>query len=76
MLPPTWPLDELGNENLALNPDARASASSCLEGYAIHRILHLNDGRFGNPSSWIAQSEPAWVEIDLSADCWIAGLQA
>lgn len=33
---------------------ARASASSCLPGYAIHQVSHLNDGRYGNNYSWIA----------------------
>ena len=32
-------------ENLALaSKGAKASASSCLPGYAIHQVAHLNDG--------------------------------
>ena len=54
-----------GRANLALQPDAEASASSCIEGYAIHRIPHLNDGYHGNSRSWIAGELPAWAEIDL-----------
>ncbi|MBM4036021.1 MAG: hypothetical protein FJ291_30175, partial [Planctomycetes bacterium] len=44
-----------GKENLALaKAGAKASASSCLPGYAIHAIPHLNDGLYGNDHSWIA----------------------
>jgi hypothetical protein len=53
------------HRNLALLPAARANASSVIEGYAIHKIEHLNDGWFGNRASWIAGSMPAWAEIDL-----------
>jgi len=53
------------HRNLALLPEARASASSVIEGYDIHKIEHLNDGWFGNRASWIAGSVPAWAEIDL-----------
>ena len=54
-------LDELevygpeGKQNLALAAQgAKASASSCLPGYPIHQIAHLNDGQYGNSHSWIA----------------------
>ena len=56
-------LDELevygpeGGANLALaGAGAKASASSCLPGYAIHQVAHLNDGLYGNSHSWIAAS--------------------
>ena len=63
-------IDELelygpGSEkNLA--PDGIASASSCLSGYDIHKISHLNDGLYGNDKSWIAatQAKP-WAQIEL-----------
>jgi hypothetical protein len=43
-----------------------ASASSCLSGYPIHRIEHLNDGRYGNSYSWIAaSSDNEWAQIEL-----------
>ena len=42
---------EGGKENLAVASRAQpATASSCLAGHAIHKIEHLNDGRYGN--SW------------------------
>lgn len=65
-LPPEWPRkDERGFENLALNKTAIARTSSSLEGYDIHRVEHLNDGKLGNDHSWIAAQNPCWAEIDL-----------
>ena len=38
-----------GERNLALaNHGAKATASSCLTGFVIHQIHHLNDGLYGN----------------------------
>ena len=54
-----------GRRNLALAPAARATASSVIEGYAIHTVAHLNDGWYGNAQSWIPSALPAWAEIDL-----------
>jgi hypothetical protein len=53
--------------NLALaSGGAKASASSLLPGYAIHKITHLNDGRYGNSHSWIAaSSRNEWAQIEL-----------
>jgi hypothetical protein len=54
-------------ENLALAArGAKASASSCLPGYAIHQVSHLNDGLYGNGHSWIAAStSEEWAQIEL-----------
>ncbi len=47
---------------------AKATASSCLPGYPIHQIAHLNDGVYGNSHSWIAASEDnEWAQIELPA---------
>lgn len=56
-----------GKRNLALARDgAKATASSCLPGYAIHKISHLNDGLYGNSHSWIsAGSGTQWAQIEL-----------
>jgi hypothetical protein len=53
--------------NLALESrGAKASASSCLAGYAIHQVKHLNDGRYGNGHSWIAAgTQGEWAQIEL-----------
>ncbi|NLH18225.1 MAG: hypothetical protein GX455_16745 [Phycisphaerae bacterium] len=55
------------DENLALaKSGAVASASSCLPGYAIHQIVHLNDGLYGNSHSWIAENSGGeWAQIQL-----------
>jgi hypothetical protein len=66
-------IDELevyGNDdkvNLALaSRGAEASASSCLSGYPIHQVPHLNDGRYGNAHSWIAAGQTdEWAQIEL-----------
>jgi hypothetical protein len=59
----------VGGENLALaSQGARASASSCLAGYPIHQVAHLNDGRYGNSHSWIAAGTGnEWAQIELPA---------
>jgi len=63
-----------GNRNLALAKDgAKATASSCLSGYAKHQIAHLNDGRYGNEFSWIAASPgEEWAQIELPAVASVA----
>ncbi|HTN75079.1 MAG TPA: discoidin domain-containing protein, partial [Pirellulaceae bacterium] len=50
--------------NLALQ--GKASASSAIAGYAIHQIKHLNDGKLGNPNSWIsAENNGGWAQIEF-----------
>jgi hypothetical protein len=58
-----------GKRNFALAKDgAKASASSCLSGHAIHKIEHLNDGLYGNAHSWIAATGgEEWAQIELPA---------
>ena len=65
---------EGGKDNLALaSRGATATASSCLGGYAIHKVEHLNDGRYGNSWSWIAASNgQEWVQIELAAPARVA----
>ncbi len=59
------PDEKLGNVALAAN-GARATASGSLSGYAIHQLEGVNDGRFGNGRSWIANRiGGAWVQIEL-----------
>lgn len=62
-----------GRRNLALNPKARAAASSVYANGAnpFHQTSHLNDGWYGNTASWIAGDLPSWVEIDLGEVFWI-----
>ncbi len=62
-------LDELevfsGDQNVALaSAGAMVTSSSSLQGYAIHRLEHINDGIAGNAHSWIS-AEPGrgWVQL-------------
>lgn len=61
--------------NLALLPDARATASSLLPNSKLHNIANLNDGWYGNAASWISNGEPSWAQIDLGADYPIASVR-
>ncbi|HUT11183.1 MAG TPA: hypothetical protein VMY42_11845, partial [Thermoguttaceae bacterium] len=63
-----------GERNLALaGSGAKATASSCLPGYAIHQIPHLNDGLYGNDRSWIAAgAEDQWAQIELPGPAKVA----
>ena len=63
-----------GKDNLALaERGAVASASSVIAGYAIHKVEHLNDGKYGNDHSWIAASNKSqWVQIELPHPATIA----
>ncbi len=56
-----------GERNLALSANGgKATASSCLPGYAIHQVPHLNDGLQGNSHSWIAAgAQKEWVQIEF-----------
>lgn len=65
-------LDELeiygpgGDRNLAIaDGGAKASASSVLD-HPLHLVKHLNDGQYGNPHSWIPQTDDVeWAQIEL-----------
>jgi len=60
-----FPEDE-ATRNLALaSASARATASGSLPGYQIHQLEFVNDGRYGNGHSWIADKASAWVQIEL-----------
>ncbi len=64
-------IDELevfdaSGKNVALG--GKPSASGTLPGYAIHKLEHINDGKFGNDWSWISNtSGGGWVQIDFPA---------
>lgn len=46
---------------------AKASASSTLPGYAIHKLKHINDGLYGNDHSWISKEmKGAWVQLEFA----------
>ncbi len=57
-------------ENVALaSRGTKAKASGSLPGFAIHKLEHVNDGRYGNSFSWIS-NEPGrgWVELEFPQD--------
>jgi mono/diheme cytochrome c family protein len=64
-------IDELelfaGDKNVALaESGAKATCSSALPGYDIHKLEHINDGKYGNSRSWISnEAGVGWVEIEL-----------
>ncbi len=60
--------------NLALaERGAIPSACSVIEGYPIHAVEHLNNGRYGNSHSWIAGTAgSAWAQIELPEPAEIA----
>ncbi len=63
-----------GDRNLALaTGGAKATASSCIAGFPIHRIEHLNDGQYGNSRSWISAGVTGeWAQIELPAAVKVA----
>ncbi len=65
-----WHSTRRRRADLALaSAGAKATASSCLPGYAIHQIAHLNDGRYGNSQSWIAATSTGeWAQIELAGE--------
>jgi mono/diheme cytochrome c family protein len=64
-------IDELevwsGDRNVALaSTGTKATASGTLPGYAIHKLEHVNDGRSGNPRSWISNEDGrGWVQLEF-----------
>lgn len=60
------PGDDKRENNLARSNGVKAAASSTIEGYPIHKIEHLNDGRYGNNASWVAAPSDAdvWVQYE------------
>ncbi len=58
--------EEDATRNIALaKGGARATASGSLPGFQIHQLEFVNDGRYGNGHSWIADKASAWVQIEL-----------
>ena len=63
-------IDELevfsGQTNLAL---ASAGAKATSGGdfvHVRHKLTHINDGKYGNPFSWIPRKVKGWVQIELA----------
>jgi hypothetical protein len=58
------------SRNVALaSAGAKATASSTLPGYAIHKLAHVNDGLYGNDRSWISNERgKGWVQIEFAKE--------
>jgi hypothetical protein len=59
--------------NIALaSAGTRARASSVYPNSEIHRLEHVNDGRYGNARSWISNERGrGWIELEFSAAAMI-----
>ncbi|MFN7564177.1 MAG: DUF1553 domain-containing protein [Prosthecobacter sp.] len=62
-------IDELeifgsSGENLALK--AKTTSSGDYGPSAIHKLQHINDGKYGNSRSWIAKEKKGWVQFDFA----------
>jgi len=63
-------LDELeifsGNQNVALSSGGAKASSSGDFVHPLHKLEHINDGRYGNARSWIASTVAGgWVQLEL-----------
>ncbi|MEZ6128409.1 MAG: DUF1553 domain-containing protein [Planctomycetaceae bacterium] len=64
-------IDELevfsGDRNVALAAAGATATSSGDFEHPLHKLEHINDGRFGNARSWIsAQATGGWVQIEFA----------
>jgi hypothetical protein len=63
-------IDELqifaGDKNVALNSAGARTTSGGDFVHPLHKLAHINDGRFGNSFSWIARDVKGWVQIELA----------
>jgi hypothetical protein len=59
--------DKTSSPNLALaSSGAKVTSSGNLAGFAIHKLEHVNDGKYGNSQSWISSAPgTGWVQIEL-----------
>ncbi len=62
-------IDELeifgsNGENLALK--AKTTSSGDYGPSPIHKLQHINDGKYGNSRSWIAKEKKGWVQFDFA----------
>ncbi|HET6882433.1 MAG TPA: DUF1553 domain-containing protein [Pirellulales bacterium] len=54
--------------NVALaGSGAQVTTSGTLAGFSIHKLEHVNDGRYGNDWSWISNERGrGWIEVEFS----------
>ena len=57
---------EIFSEGKNIAPLGKATASSEYPSAAIHKIAHVNDGKFGNSFSWISnEAGKGWIRIEM-----------
>jgi hypothetical protein len=59
--------------NAAVLSTATPFATSCLSGYTMHQISHLNDGLTGNSNSWIGTAATDYVGIAFGTSILMSG---
>ncbi|QDT66517.1 PSD1 and planctomycete cytochrome C domain-containing protein [Calycomorphotria hydatis] len=63
-------LDELeiyaGDINVALAESGATATSSGDFVHPLHKLEHINDGRYGNARSWIGATQECWVQIEFA----------
>lgn len=61
--------------NLAAEPGAKAFAADVIAGFPdSHQIEFVNDGQYGNSSSWIGGPQSRFIAIRLPALCSVEGV--
>ena len=65
-------LDEQGRNVALASAGAKASASGSIVTAGVHDLAHVNDGRYGNSSSWMADTRrDGWVTIEFPDEATI-----
>lgn len=63
-------IDELeifaGERNVALASSGTKATSGGDFVHALHKLDHINDGKYGNARSWIAKDSTGWVQLELA----------
>ena len=62
------PATDVGSRNVALaSAGAKATSSGNYANNPKHKLEHINDGQFGNPRSWISDTQgTGWVQVDFA----------
>jgi hypothetical protein len=53
-------------DNIALATSGAKATSGGDFVHPLHKLEHINDGKYGNPFSWISRDEKGWVQIELA----------
>src|SRR5262249_23658580 len=57
---------EVFSDGKNVAPGAKATSSGDYPGNPIHKLEHINDGKYGNSRSWISNTAgKGWVQLEL-----------